>query len=1143
MRSVNGTRLYSATDLIAYLGCTHATALDALVLSGELAAGEEIADEYLDLLKKKGIEHERRHLDALRAGGRSISEISDAIPNEERVATTIAAMREGIDVIYQGTLHLAPWMGYSDFLTRVDTPSNLGAWSYEVSDTKLARTAKPKHVMQLCVYSRLVEAVQGALPVHAHVVLGDGTSFRFRVADYVHYCDGACARFVGFVSEAERKTIAEPCGHCEFCRWEKRCDAEWESADHLSIVARLNRAQRARLADAGITTIRALAELDEAVSITGFHPDTLHRARSQAKLQHIKRTTNQNRVEILPLEPRRGFARLPKPAEGDLFFDMEGDPIYSAEGGLEYLFGFHYKEGGEERFKAFWAEDRASEKKAFEDAMDFMTTRLEQYPNAYIYHYASYEETALKRLALQYGCPKKQVDAIKRLAQQHGTRENQVDDLLRDRKLVDLYKVVREAVRTSEPRYSLKNLETFFAEKRTQAIADGGNSIVVFERWLALRDDRLLKQIEEYNAFDCRSTMLCRDWLVGLRPSEVEWFDPATEAAADEAERAREERRRIDDLEIDALRAALLDGAGDDRDELTWRELLGHLLEYHRREARREWWEYFKRREMRTEELIDDASCLGGLTVDTSILERMDKRSRVVTLRFPDQDTKLSIGPAVRADTGETLQIVEIDEKKATLALKIGPSRQPLAAEIGLIPDGPRKDAEQRAAIRRYAEAVVAGRGDDYAAVTSILRRTKPRLRDDRILTYGEDLFTGTIDAVSRMENTHLVIQGPPGSGKTYTSAHAIVTLLRAGKRVGVTALSHKAINNLLAQVERVAVEQAFTFKGAKKYSDREDKLGGWIIEDVKDNASITDEHKLVGGTAWLFSRDENDRAFDYLFVDEAGQMSLADVVATGVSAHNIVLVGDQMQLSQPVKGAHPAGSGISALDHLMRDWSTVPSDRGIFLSHTWRMHPSLCSFVSDAFYDGRLESMEHMARQKLVLGADAAGPLKPTGLSFVAVEHEDCSQKSEQEAERLCALYDELLRQHWMNRDGETLPITAHDILVVSPYNMQVNLLKDTLPPGARVGTVDKFQGQEAAVVLVSMASSTGDDIPRGIEFLFSRNRLNVAISRARCLSVIFASPRLLAATCSKVEQLRLVNTLCWAQGVSSRTPMIDAG
>ncbi len=223
------------------------------------------------------------------------------------------------------------------------------------------------------------------------------------------------------------------------------------------------------------------------------------------------------------------------------------------------------------------------------------------------------------------------------------------------------------------------------------------------------------------------------------------------------------------------------------------------------------------------------------------------------------------------------------------------------------------------------------------------------------------------------MDNSHLVIQGPPGTGKTFTSAHAIVELLKNGKRVGVTAFTHKAINNLLNKIEEVARERGVKFTGVKKSSsDTEQRLGGSVIVDTDDNAVATsDDYQLVAGTAWLFSRPELDRRLDYLFVDEAGQMSLASVVSCGASARNIVLVGDQMQLSQPVKGAHPGGSGVSALDHLMGDWATVPEDRGIFLAKTWRMQPDLCRFVSDAFYDGRLESVESAAQQKLILSGE----------------------------------------------------------------------------------------------------------------------------------------------------------------------------
>jgi uncharacterized protein len=321
-----------------------------------------------------------------------------------------------------------------------------------------------------------------------------------------------------------------------------------------------------------------------------------------------------------------------------------------------------------------------------------------------------------------------------------------------------------------------------------------------------------------------------------------------------------------------------------------------------------------------------------------------------------------------------------------------------------------------------------------------------------------------------------------------------------------------------------------------KSSNDPDEQFDGDYIEHTADNGTaISSAYQLIAGTAWLFSRPELDKALDYLFIDEAGQVSLANLVAVGGSTRNIVLVGDQMQLSQPTKGSHPGGSGISVLDHLMQNWATVPPDRGIFLPRTWRMNAELCRFVSEAFYDGRLEPERLTARQELILSGDAGRTLGATGLRFVEVQHSSNTQRSEKEASRLNELYRALFGQHWLDQKSQTREITTQDILVVSPYNMQVNLLKETLPAGARVGTVDKFQGQEAAVVLVSLASSSGDNIPRGVEFLFSRNRLNVAISRARCLAVVFASPLLLNTPCRSVPQVRLVNTLCWLKAVAA--------
>lgn len=397
------------------------------------------------------------------------------------------------------------------------------------------------------------------------------------------------------------------------------------------------------------------------------------------------------------------------------------------------------------------------------------------------------------------------------------------------------------------------------------------------------------------------------------------------------------------------------------------------------------------------------------------------------------------------------------------------------------------------------------------------------------MLPGAEETLARAIDAVSRLDDSYLFIQGPPGSGKTYSSSHIIVELLRAGRRVGVAANSHKAIHNLLAAVERRAVEAGFRFRGIKKSTaDEETRFAGRFIRNVTSNGAVDPAADLIAGTAWLFAREEFDQALDFLFVDEAGQVSLANMVAMGLAARNLVLVGDQMQLAQPIQGTHPGESGQSVLDYLLEGTPTIPPDRGIFLGTTWRMHDDLCRFISEVVYDGRLHPEPGARNQRVLLGAGAHPALVPTGIRFVPVEHRGCSQKSGEEGRVIREIYESLLLQRFRDRNGAERPFGMDDILVVSPYNVQVNHLRALLPAGARVGTVDKFQGQEAEVVLVSMATSGAEDLPRDIEFLYSRNRLNVALSRARSLALVAASPRLLEIPCATVEQMRLVNTLC---------------
>ncbi|HEY7238343.1 MAG TPA: TM0106 family RecB-like putative nuclease, partial [Burkholderiales bacterium] len=489
-----GGPLFSAGDLVAFLECEHATTLALQDLATPLARAED--DASLQLIQDKGFAHEASYLNQVKSDGKRIAEIpSDGNPAELAVLTE-RAMREGHDVIFQAALLRHPFYGRADFLRRVETPSSLGSWSYEVVDTKLARSAKAKFLLQLCFYSDLIHQIQEAEPRAMHLVLGDKSEHTYRLADYSRYYAQVRERFLAFTARHPNATYPERVEYCQFCPWRDLCAERWKSDDHLNQVAGITRGQIKRLHADGIRTLFALSQFKPEKEIS----ETFMRLQGQAQLQLERRETGKPRYELLEPDPdgRRGLHRLPPPDAGDVFFDMEGDPFEA--GGLEYLFGIRYQRNGAPRFQPFWAHDRAGEKKAFEALMDFLAARLERFPGMHIYHYSHYEPTALKRLMSL-----------------HGTREAQMDDLLRAEKLVDLYKVAKEALRSSEG-YGLKDLEAFYMAARTGEVRDAGASIVQYERWRESGEPALLEAIVRYNSDDCLSTELLRDWLWSLRP-------------------------------------------------------------------------------------------------------------------------------------------------------------------------------------------------------------------------------------------------------------------------------------------------------------------------------------------------------------------------------------------------------------------------------------------------------------------------------------------------------------------------------------------------------------------------------------------------------------------------------------------------
>lgn len=1101
MRLINEALRLSASDLMRFKGCRHATALDLrLIEIGDLPPGDD--SEEAELLQKQGDEHELAFLEKLKAEGRSVISIpKDGITLEESVRLTIEAMKAGPDIIFQGAMLDGAWGGYSDFLERVERPSDLGGWSYEVVDTKLKRKPDPKHVLQLCLYSDLLHKVQGVTPEAAHLQLGDGTRFTVRLADVSAYARHARRILESFLVDRPA-TRPEPVAACPLCRWKRQCAEHWDREDSLALVAGISRSQRQKLESAGVATMAALSARQDRVP--GIAAETQRRLVSQARLQTQRRAGGPPAFELRDPQPGKGFGLLPAPNDGDIFYDIEGDPYFP--GGLEYLHGLWYREAGDWTFRAFWAHTREDEGRTVAELLAFLTDHMKRHPAAHIYHYANYEIAALRRLTAL-----------------HRTGEAAIDQLQRERRFVDLFKVVSGALVASEKGYSIKDLEAFYMEKRAADVASAGASVIFYEKWRETREQRLLDEIRDYNRTDCLSTQLLRDWLVrDVRPANMNW--PVLGEVPEGGSLSNVE---AEDEEIGALRVRLQPV----RDRLGERvaDLLLDLSQFHKREDKPAYWAIFDRLAQESEELLDDLECIQGLEAVGEPV-KVTAKSFERTYSFPPQETKLRAGksPCVKpAAMPEDVSLRSIDHEAGQLVLRRSTAKGPLPDRLDLLPPRPLRNSVLRDAVAAVTDEIIANSGR-FPAAEHLLTRSPPLfadgLRPAGIIPADGDLPAETSRAIAAMAGTTLAIQGPPGTGKTYVSALAIVDLVRAGKRVAVSSNSHKAIGNLLKAVVDRARGEGVKCSVVQKSADDEEEDANPGIVFVNDNdAPEIASADIVGATAWHFARYDA-LAFDYLVVDEAGQVSIANILAMARSARNIVLVGDPMQLPQPLQGCHPGDSGRSCLEYLIDGHRVVPSDRGVFIPVSRRMHPSVCGFISIAVYEGRLSSDDAAARQTLV--SRAGGDLAGAGMR--AVVHFGRSQVSVEEIDAIEARIAELEGATYRDRHGRERIIGLNDILVVAPYNAQVNALRAALPDPVRVGTVDRFQGQEAPVCLVSMTTSSGEELPRDIAFLFSLHRINVAVSRAQVAAMVFASPLLLETPCRTVEEMSLVNALC---------------
>jgi predicted RecB family nuclease len=1126
--------MFSATKIANFLACHHIATLDHAEERKEVTK-PFFNDPTIDLLRKLGLDHERQYLRQLaEKDGLSVVQIDLNGSWDAAAAETAQAIRRGADAIYQATFLDGSWGGRSDFLIRVSKSSSLGAWSYEVVETKLARSTKAGALIQLCFYSDLLSRIQGVEPQLMHVVLGGGSApERFPVHHYIAYFRKVRSEFET-AWKLDGRTYPEPVEHCDVCSWSPVCDERWRSDDYLSLVAGITRNQRKQLGERGVSTVVKLANLTLPLTpkIERIGNAALVRIHEQARIQVKGREEGHLVYELLHnQEAGRGLAALPLPSPADVFLDLEANP-YVMDEGLEYLIGMltmRGDSGAETSYEPLWAFTRAEEKKAFETFIERIMQRWRQQPEMHIYHYAPYEPTA-----------------IKRLAGRHGTCIEEVDKLLRAGVFVDLYRVVRQGLRASVESYSIKRLELLYSFTRAVPLREANVALNNFEAALALGGNEeeireLLKTVEGYNRDDCVSAFLLRQWLEERRQElEAKTGRALPRPTAQSGEAGEELTERV--KEVRALMARLV--ANLPADEAEWtpehraRWLLAQILEWYRREEKSTWWEYYRLCDLSDDELLEDKDALGGLTYIGEV-GRL-KKSIIHRYRFPPQDH--AIGQAVKVRDPRTKKsagtILGIDNENRTVDItRAATSSVPhptALIPLNLIDPDAMQDSLLRLA-NEVAQHGVTGPGRLQAA-RDLLLRERPRALNGALKSLiGEngrltEAARGLVGTLAD-EPSVLPIQGPPGTGKTFTGARMVVELVQQGRKVGITAVSHKVISNLLHEACRTAGEMGLSLRAIQKANEGDECQHPMVRQAKKSNKAVLDAltsgtEQVAAGTAWLWARAEMAQSVDVLIVDEAAQMALADTLAISQAATSIVLLGDPQQLDQPQRGVHPPGVDVSALGHLLNGRATIGTHEGLFLAETRRLHPDVCAFTSELFYDGRLEPRPENKRQRL----NTQGHLDGTGLRFAPVEHSGNQNESPEEVAKIAALVDGLLRAGttWTDKKGKTLKLRLEDVLIVAPYNAQVSALAQRLPAGARVGTVDKFQGQEAPIVFYSMATSAPEDAPRGMEFLYSSNRLNVAISRARCIAVIVASPALFQIQGKTPRQIELANAFC---------------
>ena len=1064
-------KLHSPSQLITFIDSPYASWYDRANREKPEMFSEmkDEEDKLQSVLQTKGFEHEKKILEEFKKKKLKIVE------NVEFGAVATAIM-DGVDVIYQAKLTTERFCGDADFIVKEDG-------EYVIYDTKLARQVKPYMIYQLCIYTEALGLILGEMPKVFKVITGTGEIVTHRTMDYFHYFKAVERDFLAFHEQFDINKPPKAEDYSSHGSWSEHAEAELIKKDHLSLIANITRKNIKTFEAFGINTVQHLIEAK-------FDPKF---RMEQEIFEKLKLQADLQRKSVLlevPLFKIKKDINIPPKSSEDLYFDMEGYPLYGKQG-LEYLFGVTKADGS---FVDFWAHDEVEEKKAFSHFIDMAMESFKKNKKFKIYHYASYEVSAMRRLSTQYGL-----------------KENEVDTLLRNDVFVDLYKIVKDSLVVGSKNYSIKSIEKCYRPKRSTEVATAGDSVIAYSNWMASGESKdwnkspLLKAIRDYNKDDCDSTLELVDWLRSLMTRsyvEVKEVDGSSIAESPESQ----------------VREELLAKHGSE-DPIFLN--LTYLLDFNKRKDKPMWWRYFDRYSMTKIEMEDDLSFLSEFTV-TKIDDKV-----VHGVFDPGEETKIKAGDNCITKDNISFKVLDIDNKKGTITGQVSKKNIDLLPETNSLML--HSYFSTQAIDQRIHEFVTNYQKSPkrFMAIRDFLNRSRPRLTKSKIPLVSKDISRTeeALKIIDLMDSTTLCIQGPPGTGKTYTASKMIAQSVRKGKKVCILSNSHKAIINLLngAMAE---------FNKNEKISAL--KVGESSSEDINDTrVEVIDSLKSMGNyniyamTIYALVKCPED-FFDYLFIDEAGQVAIANLVAGGMSAKNIIMMGDQQQLPQPVEGSHPLETGESLLDYYLKGQATIDDDFGIFLNVTYRMHSDIAKFISDSIYEGKLIS--DSANDLRVVKANKKNG-DQSGIVYIPVSHSGNSQGSIEERKAIIDLTKSLLGREKTDKSGKVIgTIKMEDILFVAPYNLQVSLLTEDLEKtfggSPQVGSVDKFQGQEAPIVICSMCTSSELDIgSRGIDFLFSLNRLNVAITRAKSMAFIVASPDLMRVRTGSIEKMKCLN------------------